>query len=83
MTLSAYHEVAAEVKLLALVIRGEVFHDGFDVVVSGKYNGVPAVRLSNAENTPGVNVRMPAATSSSIPWRNSAHRSETILNALN
>jgi hypothetical protein len=61
-TLSGYEDIGPEVLRLSNALRGETFRDGTDAVISGSYNGVPAVvRFSNAENTPAVNVRMPAA----------------------
>ena len=61
-TLSGYEEIAPEVMRLGKALRAETFRDHMDVVISGSFNGVPAVvRFSNAENTPAVNVRMPAA----------------------
>ena len=62
-TFAGYEEIADEVRRLAQAISAEVFRDGADVVVSGRYKDRQAVvRFSNAENTPGLNLRMPAAT---------------------
>ncbi len=60
-TMSGYEEYARDVKDVAKTIRGEIFRDGVDLVVNGNYRKLPAVvRLSVAENTPGLNVRMQA-----------------------
>ena len=61
-TFSGYGEIVEEVGRIAQAIGGDVFRDGTDVVVAGSYYGSQCVvRFSNAENTPGMNIRMPAA----------------------
>ena len=61
MTYSGYAGIANEARRLGLTLRGEIFRDGSDLVVSGSYETVPAVvRFSNQENTPGLNIRMQA-----------------------
>lgn len=59
MTYSGYQEIVADIRQLGAALGGETFRDGADVVVSGSYQKLPAVvRFSNAENTPGLNIRM-------------------------
>lgn len=61
MTYSGYSDLVNDVRRLALAMRGEIFRDGADVVISGTYERLPAaVRFSNEENTPGLNIRMQA-----------------------
>ncbi len=61
MTYSGYGEVSGEVRRLGRALHGEVFRDGGDVVVSGTWDKqTVVVRFSNEENTPGLNIRMPA-----------------------
>jgi hypothetical protein len=61
-TFAGYHDLAEEVGRLKQAIGGDVFRDGSDVVVAGTYYHTQCVvRFSNAEHTPGVNIRMPAA----------------------
>ena len=62
MTYSGYAEIMNDVRRLRLALRADVFRDHWDVVVSGTYEGLATVaRFSNAENTPGLNIRMQAA----------------------
>ncbi len=62
MTFWGYAEIASEVLRLGPELGAEAFRDGPDVVLSGRYEGsLVVVRFSNAENTPGLNVRMQAA----------------------
>jgi hypothetical protein len=61
MTFTGYEEITGDVQRLAAALHGELFRDGADVVVSGAWNRAPVVvRFSNAENTPGLNIRMAA-----------------------
>jgi hypothetical protein len=61
MTYAGYSDIVHDVRRLALAMRGEIFRDGGDVVISGTYERLPAVvRFSNEENTPGLNIRMQA-----------------------
>ncbi len=60
-TYSEYEEIAGEARRLGSIIKGEIFRDGNDLVVSGNYGMLPTVvRFSNDENTPGLNMRMQA-----------------------
>lgn len=62
MTYSGYEEIVGDIRKLSSSLRGETFRDGADVVVSGEWEKNPVVvRFSNQENTPGLNIRMPAA----------------------
>lgn len=62
-TFFGYEEIQADARRIAAAIGGEVFRDGEDVVINGNYQKRPVVvRFSNAENTPGLNVRMQAPT---------------------
>ena len=61
MTFSGYQEHVNDIRRLGMSLRGEVFRDGPDVVVSGTWDKHPTVvRFSNQENTPGLNIRMAA-----------------------
>jgi hypothetical protein len=61
MTYSGYAEITNDVRRIGLALRGEIFRDGSDVVVSGTFEQLPTVvRFSNAENTPGLNIRIQA-----------------------
>ncbi|MGI9103942.1 MAG: hypothetical protein ACR2IF_15995 [Terriglobales bacterium] len=61
MTFNGYEDIVHDVNRLGAVVHGEIFRDGSDVVVSGTFERLPAVvRFSNAENTPGLNIRMQA-----------------------
>lgn len=57
--LKGYSEYAADITRLGSLMKGEIFRDGDDVVVSGNYGKLPAViRFSYRENTPGLNIRV-------------------------
>src|SRR5690348_8149971 len=61
MTFSGYEDHVTEIRTLGLSLRGEVFRDGPDVVISGTWDKhSTVVRFSNQENTPGLNIRMAA-----------------------
>jgi hypothetical protein len=61
MTFSGYEDYVADIHRLGLLLQGETFRDGPDVVVSGVWDKRPTVvRFSNQENTPGLNIRMAA-----------------------
>lgn len=67
-----YEEVASDAKAIARKIGGELFRDGDDLVMSGNYQNLPTIiRLSHAENTPGVSieVKVPARFSFSLTPR--------------
>jgi len=67
MTYSGYEEIVPDVRRLGSAMNGEIFRDGSDVVISGTWEKNPVVvRFSNQENTPGLNIRMPAAASFQI-----------------
>jgi hypothetical protein len=54
-----YRSLKRITKSLRATLRGSIFRDGADLVISGFYRGVPAVvRFSFAENTPEVNIWM-------------------------
>lgn len=60
-TYAGYEEIAGEARQVSRTLKGELFRDGTDLVVSGNYLGMPTiVRFSYAENTPGMNIRMSA-----------------------
>ncbi len=70
--IKGYEEVAADAKAIARKIGGELFRDGDDLVMSGNYQNLPTIiRLSHAENTPGVSieVKVPARFSFSLTPR--------------
>ncbi|MGZ4824060.1 MAG: hypothetical protein ACXVZT_05520 [Terriglobales bacterium] len=61
MTYSGYLEIMEDVRRIGMAMHAEIFRDGIDVVVSGDYEKLPAaVRFSNDEHTPGLNIRMQA-----------------------
>lgn len=63
MTYTGYEDIAGEIRRLGHSLGGEVFRDDADVVVSGRWAKQTAVvRFSIQENTPGLNIRMPAPT---------------------
>ena len=56
-----YEDLRGEVGALSKKLKGDVFRDGEDLVVSGYHGKLPAVvRFSYADNTPGLNIRMKA-----------------------
>jgi len=70
--LKGYEEVAADANALTKKLGGELFRDGDDLVMSGNYQNLPTIiRLSHAENTPGVSieVKVPARFSFSLTPR--------------
>ena len=61
MTYSGYEDIVNDVRRLGRAMHGEIFRDSADVVISGSYERLPVVvRFSNAENTPGLNIRIQA-----------------------
>lgn len=60
-TFSGYQEFHDDVQTIRAALKGEVFRDGNDLVVTGNFGRYPAqMRLSYAENTPGMSLRMHA-----------------------
>ena len=60
-TYSGYQDYTADVKLIAAALKGEIFRDGGDLVVSGNYGKMPSiVRFSNDEHTAGLNITVHA-----------------------
>ena len=58
---SGYKDIEADARSLSRLLKGEIFRDGNDLVVSGNYNKLPTiVRFSVDVNTPAVNLRMQA-----------------------
>jgi hypothetical protein len=56
-----HREYAADARILANRLNGEIFRDGEDLVINGTQGRLPVViRLSFAENTPGLHIRMVA-----------------------
>ncbi len=63
-TYRGYQDLAGEARQIAKALKGDVFRDGTDLVVSGSQGSWPViVRFSHAENTPGLNIRMQAPAS--------------------
>jgi hypothetical protein len=63
-TYAGYEELKADAAVLDKRLKGEIFRDGDDLVVSGNFGKLPTViRFSRQENTPGVMVRMEAPAS--------------------
>src|SRR5688572_201600 len=63
-TYRQYEDIKPDVREIANALKGDIFRDGADLVVSGFYEKMPTiVRFSHDENTPGVNIRMTAPTS--------------------
>jgi hypothetical protein len=70
--IKGYQEFAAEAKAIKKKLNGQLFRDGDDLVVSGNYQQLPTiVRLSQAENTPGLSmeVKVPSAFTFSLTPR--------------
>ena len=58
---AGYEDIENEARSLSKLLKGEMFRDGTDLVVSGNYNKLPTiVRFSVDVNTPAVNIRMQA-----------------------
>src|SRR4051812_14207227 len=60
---AGFEDVAKDAHGLAKRIKGEIFRDGPDLVISGNYENLPTIiRLSHSENTPGltIDVKVPA-----------------------
>src|SRR3954471_1696453 len=58
-TFRGFEDVAGDARAIAKRIKGEIFRDGPDLVISGNYEQIPAIiRLSHAENTPGLSIDM-------------------------
>jgi hypothetical protein len=58
-----YRSLKRITKSLRATLRGSVFRDGTDLVISGFYRGIPTVvRFSFAENTPEMNLWMKIAS---------------------
>ena len=56
-----HKEYASDAQDLAKTLHGEIFRDGDDLVINGSQGGREVVvRLSYAENTPGLHIRMAA-----------------------
>lgn len=56
-----HKEYASDARELAKKLHGEIFRDGDDLVINGTQGGREVVvRLSYAENTPGLHIRMVA-----------------------
>jgi len=63
-TFAGYEDFATDARKLALTLRGELFRDADDLVVSGNYNGfATVVRFSNSDNTPGLSIHVDAPAS--------------------
>ncbi len=63
-TYAGYEEYGAEARTLAKALKGELFRDGEDLVMSGTFGKLPTiVRFSNSELTPGLQVTMQAPAS--------------------
>lgn len=63
-TFRAYEDLVDDAREIGKGLRGEVFRDGDDLVVSGNQGRWPVhVRFSHAENTPGLDIRMHAPAS--------------------
>jgi hypothetical protein len=56
-----YRKLTADIRRIALPLKGEIFRDAADLVICGNLQQHPTViRFSRSENTPGLNVRMQA-----------------------
>jgi hypothetical protein len=56
-----YEDHSSDAQALASRLKGEIFRDGIDLVITGNYGNLPTVvRFSWADNTPGLNVKMRA-----------------------
>lgn len=60
----SYEDLVADARQISKALKGEVFRDGEDLVVSGNQGGWPVVvRFSYSETTPGLDIRMEAPAS--------------------
>ncbi len=58
---AGYKDIENDARSLSKLLKGEIFRDGTDLVVSGNYNRLPTIiRFSVDVNTPAVNLRMQA-----------------------
>ncbi len=56
---AGYREITAEAQQLRTALNGMVFRDSSDLVITGTFQHNPVVvRFSNADSTPGLNLRM-------------------------
>ncbi|MGH9580272.1 MAG: hypothetical protein ACRD2R_04705 [Terriglobales bacterium] len=63
-TFAGYAELIDDARAIQKTLKGEIFRDGNDLVVSGNYRKLPTVvRFSYDQNTPGLNIQMKAAAS--------------------
>ncbi len=74
---SGYQEIVPDVLRIARAIKGEITRDGGDLAITGGWRNLPVqVRLSHADNTPGLDIRMGAAagfTLSVMPVQAQSH----------
>ncbi len=62
-----YTEISRDVKAIAKELKGEIFRDGPDLVISGRAGKfLTVVRFSHAENTPALNILMHAPCNFSL-----------------
>ena len=58
---AGYEPLEVDARGIVGALRGEMFRDGDDLVMTGNFANLPTiVRFSNADNTPGLQVRMQA-----------------------
>ena len=58
-TFLGYEDVAEDARALSKKVKGQIFRDGPDLVISGNYEQLPTIiRLSHSEHTPGVSIEM-------------------------
>jgi hypothetical protein len=66
-TFAGYGDLRETAEELRRLLKGEIFRDGEDLVISGNHRRLPAVvRFSYSENTPGLNMRMEAPATFSM-----------------
>ncbi len=54
-----YEDIVKDANNIAQKLHGQIFRDGDDLVISGNHENLPTiVRLSHAENTPGLSIEM-------------------------
>jgi hypothetical protein len=62
--IKGYEEYAGDISRITSALKAELFRDGDDIVITGNHKQHPVqVRLSYAENTPGLSIRMQAPVS--------------------
>ncbi len=87
-----YTSLTTDALRLGRTLKGDVFRDGADLVISGAWQALPVqVRFSNSENTPGLDLRVGAPSgftlsvmpgrSANVPGRVALRTPDELFNA--